>query len=223
MLAGAVALGTVALAISAGGDDKPVVDERPLQSAQVGRMFEGIPQHGQTLGDRDAALTLYEFADLKCPICRAYSLAVLPTLVEKYVRPGKLKIVFLPQTFVGSPPGDSERAARFALAAGMQNKLREFTELWYHNQQHEHTAYATDDFIRWIASGVHGLDVDQAFADRDSAQVTRALERASKRFRSGGYPGTPGFALGRTAEPLRRLVATVYPEQFTVAIDRLLR
>jgi protein-disulfide isomerase len=167
-------------------------------------------------------VTLHEFADLKCPICRAYTLRVLPTLLRKYVRPGKLKIVFQPQTFVGSPPGDSERGARFAVAAGMQNKLWQFAELWYRNQGDERTAYATDDYIRWIASGVHGLDVDRTLAERDSARVTQALRKASRLFRAGGYPGTPAFALGPTGQALRPLAATIHLAQFTGPIDRLL-
>jgi protein-disulfide isomerase len=185
-------------------------------------MFRGIPQHGQTLGDPRAPLTLYEFADLKCPICRAYTVQVLPTLLRKYVRPGRLKIVFQPQTFVGAPPGDSERAARPALAAGRQNKLWQFAGLWYYNQGAERTAYATDDHIRRIASGVPGLNVDRVMAERNSAQIAQALREASGLFNTGGFPGTPGFALGRTGEALRPLDATVSAVQFTGPIDQLL-
>jgi hypothetical protein len=214
-------LAVAGIAVSGCGD-KAAVKQRPPQSTQVAATFGGIPQHGQTLGNPRAPVTLHEFADLKCPICREYTSEALPTLLRKYVRPGKVKIVFQPQTFVGSPPGDSERAARFALAAGMQDKLWQFAELWYFNQRDERTAYATDDYIRWIASGVPGLNVDRALADRNSPQVTRALSEASGLFHAGRFPGTPSFALAPTGQILRPLAATTHPAQFTGPIDRLL-
>jgi protein-disulfide isomerase len=147
---------------------------------------------------------------------------VLPTLLENYVRPGKLKIVFQPQTFVGSPAGDSERAARFALAAGLQNKLWQFSELWYDNQQDESTAYATDKYVRQIASGVQGLNIDMAIRQRNSSQVTGALDRASSYFDRSGFIGTPSFLLGGNGQSLRPLDALTEPSQFTGPIDQLL-
>jgi protein-disulfide isomerase len=210
-------------AIATGGcGDTGAVKAPPPQSAQVAATFAGIPQHGRTLGNPSAPVTLHEFADLKCPICRTYTSEVLPMLLRKYVRPGKLKIVFEPQTFVGSPQGDSERAARFALAAGMQNKLWEFAELWYRNQRDEGTAYSTDEYIRWIASGVPGLNVDRALAARKSPQVTEVLSEASGLFNAGHFPGTPSFALAPTGQILRPLPATTYPAQLTGPIDHLL-
>jgi protein-disulfide isomerase len=221
----AVAVVVVAIAVSSGGGGKHKLKAgaRPPQSRQVAAAFGGIPQRGQTLGSARAPVTLVEFADLKCPVCRAYTLQALPTLLRDYVRPGKLRIVFQPQTFVGSPPGDSERAARFALAAGAQNKLWQFAELWYQNQQDENTAYATDSYIRQVASGVPGLDVNRAMRERSSPPVSGALDKASSMYHAAGFSGTPSFLLGGNGSPLRPLNAVVDPSQFTGPIDRLLR
>jgi protein-disulfide isomerase len=228
LLGGAVAVAAVvvgvAIAVSSGGGggSKLAAGKPPPQSGEVASMFAGVPQQGQTLGNPRSPVTLDEFADLKCPVCRQYTLQAFPTLLSRYVRAGKVRIVFQPQTFVGSPPGDSERAARFALAAGQQNKLWDFAELWYLNQQDENTAYATDAYIRQIASGVPGLNVNRAMAARNSAAVTQALRQASQLFSTGGFSGTPSFALGRTGQPLAPLNAIVDPAQFTGPIDKLL-
>lgn len=50
---------------------------------------------------------------------------MLPRLIQRYVRAGKLRIVYRIQTFVGEQPapGDSMRAARVAVAAGLQNRF----------------------------------------------------------------------------------------------------
>jgi hypothetical protein len=218
LIAAAAVVGVVVVSQSAGGSPK-----LPPGSPQVTSMFAGIPQHGQALGNPDAPVTLFEFADLKCPICRAYTFDAFPVLVKKYVMTGKLRIVFQPQTFVGAPPGDSERAARFALAAARQNRLWQFAELWYINQRNEGVAYATDAYVQWIASGVSGLDVGRALTERTSSQVSQELREASGLFNTGHFPGTPGFALGRTGQPLRPLPATTQPSQFIGPIEQLLR
>lgn len=221
ILAAAAAIVVVGIVVSSsGGGTKNLVTES--QARQVAAMFKGISQHGQTVGNPKAPVTLVEFADLKCPACRAYTAQALPTLVRDYVRPGKLKIVFQPQTFVGLPPGDSEHAARFALAAGLQNRMWQFAELWYDNQQDETTGYATDSYIRQIASGVRGLNIDRAMRERNSAQVSRALARASSLNQRAGFVGTPSFLLGGNGHPLAALNATIHPSQFTGPIDRLL-
>jgi protein-disulfide isomerase len=225
---GAVLLVVAAIALSSstgGGAPKKLSSGSGLsQSAQFDAMFAGIPQQGQVLGSANAPVTLMEFADLKCPVCREYTAQALPTLVSRYVRAGKLRIVMQPQTFVGSPPGDSEHAARFALAAGAQGKLWQFSELWYANQQDENTAYATDGYIRQIASGVTGLNTDQAMAARSSAAVSQALAQSASLYDRAGFSGTPSFLLGRTGQAAVPLAVTSFdPSQFTGPIDRLLR
>ena len=225
---GAVLLVIAAIALSSGtGSGAPKklsTGSRPSQSAQVDSMFAGIPQHGQALGRANAPVTLVEFADLKCPVCRAYTAQALPTLVSQYVRAGKLRIVMQPQTFVGSPPGDSEHAARFALAAGQQGKLWQFSELWYANQQDESAAYATDTYVRQIASGVSGLNVDRAMAQRTSSPVSQALQQSASLYSQGGFSGTPSFLLGRTGQAGKPLnVSSFDPSQFTGPINQLLK
>jgi protein-disulfide isomerase len=225
---GALLLVVAAIALSSGNGSgtakKLSAGSRPSQSAQVDSMFAGIPQQGQALGSAKAPVTLVEFADLKCPVCRAYTAQALPSLVSGYVRTGKLRIVMQPQTFVGSPPGDSEHAARFALAAGQQGKLWQFSELWYANQQDESTAYATDPYIRQIASGVSGFDFDKAMAQRNSAAVSQALQQSASLYGQEGFSGTPSFLLGRTGQAGKPLnVSSFDPPQFTGPIDQLLK
>ena len=227
LVVAAVAVVAVAIAVSSGGGDggaKGGAGGKPTGAADVAAMFAGVPQQGQALGRASAPVTLVEFADLKCPICREFSAQALPDLVQRYVRTGKLRIVFEPQTFVGSPPGNSEPAARFALAAGAQNRLWPFVELFYANQQDESTGYVTDDFLRQIASGVSGLDAAKALAARDSAPVGSALRSASARFTAAGFTGTPSFLLGKTGSPGRPLqVSSFDPSQFAGPIDALLK
>jgi protein-disulfide isomerase len=56
--------------------------------AEVKRQLRGIPQHGMVLGEPGAGVTLLEFADLQCPVCKGYSEEVLPQVIENQVRRG---------------------------------------------------------------------------------------------------------------------------------------
>jgi protein-disulfide isomerase len=224
----AVVIVAVIVAVSSGGGAKHPTAASTTGAvkgkAQVATLLRGIPQQGTTLGRSDAPVTLVEYADLKCPICQQYSLATQPTIIKRYVRTGKLRILFRPQTFVGSPPGDSKRAAAFALAAAKQNRFWNFTELFYVNQQNENTGYATDGYLKRIGGAVPGLDVQSALAGRSAAGVARALTEASTAFDAAGFTGTPSFELGRSGSQLRPYNLTSYdPAKLGAAIDKLLK
>jgi protein-disulfide isomerase len=61
--------------------------------AEVASLLAGIPQRGNILGNPRATVGVQYFADLECPYCRRFTLGVLPSLIQGYVRRGKLKIV----------------------------------------------------------------------------------------------------------------------------------
>jgi protein-disulfide isomerase len=54
--------------------------------------FAGIPQDGTALGSASAPATPTEYADLQCPFCADYARDVLPAVVERYVRTGRLRL-----------------------------------------------------------------------------------------------------------------------------------
>ena len=62
----------------------------------------------------DAPVTLVEFADLQCPFCAEYERSVLPALLDRYVRTGKVRLELRLLRFLGP---DSDRLARVAAAA----------------------------------------------------------------------------------------------------------
>lgn len=180
LLAGAL----VAAALLARDDDggasgsptTPVVD------------FDGIPQEGALLGSTDGTVRVIEYADLQCPACRQYAEAVLPILVDDYVRPGRVLAEFRGLRFLGP---DSDKALRFVIAAGLQNRLWNLQEALYRNQGAENSGWVTDDLVRELAGEIPGLDVDRLFADRDSDAVTRLIEEDEAQAKADDVPGTP--------------------------------
>ena len=139
-LLAAVVVVVVAIVISQGGSDdeeQPSASggrAQPSQSAEVEKLFGGIPQQGVTLGEPDAPATLIEFADLQCPFCAQYTTGALPSVIEDYVRTGRLKLQLRLLRFIGP---DSERGAEVAAAATLQDKGWEFSDLFFRNQGQE--------------------------------------------------------------------------------------
>jgi protein-disulfide isomerase len=178
-----------AIAISSGGDDTT-----PSRSAsQAAALFDGIPERNGVLGNPDAPLTVTEFVDLQCPVCAAASARTLPTLVDNYVRTGKVKLEARTLSFIGP---DSERAARVAAAAERQGRLWPFLEAFYANQGAENSGYVTDDFLRRVADAA-GVDADAALAEADTQFAQRRLERADADAQKLGIDSTPTFTVAR--------------------------
>ncbi len=208
------------VAFGSGGSDTPkkrAGESLPGQIESNAR-FKGIHQDGVTLGDPKAPVTLVEFADLQCPFCRAYTTDVLPTLVSQYVATGKLKMVFRNVAFIGT---DSTRAAQMAAAAGQQNKLWPFIDIFYANQGEENSGYVTDDFLRKVGAAVTGLNVDKAMNDRGIGSIQTLLQKAQTDWQTEGFTGTPSFLLGATDATLKPLTPkALEPSAFTSAIDK---
>ncbi len=149
---------------------------------QTAQLLKGIPQSGTTLGSPKAPVTLTEFADLQCPFCKQYTLQTFPTIVAKYVRSGKVKMVFRNYAFIS---GDSLIAARAAEAAGKQNKLWNFIDVFYNNQGEEKTGYVTDPFLTKIANGA-GVDASKMLTDRTEPDRRHGDRRGAAGGAAGG-------------------------------------
>lgn len=212
----AAALVAVAVVISQGGsdDDGGSGDD----TAAVEELFARIPQSGTELGERDAPAEMVEFADLQCPFCRDYTLDVLPELIDRYVRPGELRLSLQIVAIIGE---DSAEAARVAAAAALQDRMWQFADVFYRNQGTEETGYVTEDFLREIAEATPGLDADTALEDADSPEAERVLAEAEAQASRFGIDATPSFVLGGEGGASERLEVTgLDVESFSGPIER---
>jgi protein-disulfide isomerase len=225
LLAAAAAVVVVAIVISSsrgpGTSTKAPAGGQPASGiAATNALLRGIPQKGNTLGDRKAPVTLQEFADLQCPICQAYTLDSMPTLIQRYVRTGKVRMVFRNLPILGP---DSQRAAQVAAGAAQRNRLWSFADLFYRNQGAEDTGYVTPPFLAKIARGA-GVDTEHAVA-QPPAEAARAQLAADQSLADRyALNATPSFLLGKTggtASPLSQPDVTD-PSSFTGPIDSLL-
>ena len=206
--AAAVALVVVALLFRSNGDAPP-------PSPTPGVELAGIPQDDRVLGKPAAKVTLIEYADAQCPACRVYSENLFPTVVDEYVRPGKVKNEFHGFPFLGP---DSVKALRFIYAAGLQDKLWQFQEALFRNQGGENEGWVTDDLLREITSEIPGLDVDELFVDAESDEIAADVDAAPGEAQAAGISGTPSLLIKiGDAEPYYVQVSSV--EEIRAALD----
>jgi protein-disulfide isomerase len=189
--------------------------------AGVERLFAGIQQRGITLGDPDAPATMLEFADLQCPFCAQYAREVLPSVVDRYVRSGRLKIEFNVIAILGP---DSELAARSAGATALQGRIWPFAELFHRNQGIENSGYVTDEFLRSILDATPGLDVRRALDARNGSAAANVVERSDRLSRELAVESTPSFYVkeGDQGQPRPLEVEQLTPAALSDALQEAL-
>jgi protein-disulfide isomerase len=186
-------------------------------AADVNANLKGIPQSGTTLGWPFARATLTEYIDLQCPVCKDFETTEMPTLIQKYVRTKKLKIVVKPWAFIGN---DSFRGQAAMLAAAKQNKAFNFSQVLYDNQGTENTGWLTDNELYQIAASIPGLNVTQLFADRKSASVKQQASQVAADAQAQNVNGTPGIFVGPSGGKQKLIVIGMPDEaKLFAAID----
>jgi protein-disulfide isomerase len=166
----------------------------------VEREFAGIPQNGRVLGSPRAPVTMVTYVDLQCPGCRAFETEIMPSIVPKLVRTGKLKVEARPIAFIGP---DSLPARYAAIAAAKQNRMFNFMQVTYANQGVENTGWLNHDFIQKAAASVPGMDVPRLLDEQKSQAVIAAGKTVDEQSNADNVRQTPTLLLGRTGGPLR--------------------
>jgi protein-disulfide isomerase len=179
------ALVVVSVVVAGGGDSGTTI----TTGGDARALFAGIPQKGTELGSQTAPVTMIQFEDLQCPICRSYQEDGFSGIVDEYVRPGKVKLRFAGLAFLGQ---DSEKALRYALAAGNQQKLWPYVAALYANQGDENSGWVTDELLQRLARE-NGLNWERLHNDAASKAVASAAEATAAQAAQLGVPGTPTF------------------------------
>jgi protein-disulfide isomerase len=188
-----VAVAVVVVLIVISGNQSEGGDSSELEGvAEVKRELSGIPQNGMVLGDPKAKVTVLEFADLQCPVCKGYSEEVLPQIIENRVRGGEAKLSFRNFVIIDKL---SIPAGAAALAAGEQRRGWNFVELFYRNQGIERSGYVTDEFLTAIAEAAGVPDIDKWNRDRKSKAVLGEVAASTAEAEELGFNGTPSFAM----------------------------
>ncbi len=194
-------------------------------SSEVAALLNGIPQAGNALGSASAPVRMQYFGDLECPVCREFTLGALPALIAKFVRPGKLKIEYRSLQTATRNPETFRTQQIAALAAGKQNKMWYFVELFYHEQGEEDSGYVTESFLQGLAQQVPGLNLADWSAARSDESYAKQVARDAQVAEQHGFNGTPSFLIGRNGATPHNLsyASLTDPSSFEAAIEEALK
>jgi protein-disulfide isomerase len=170
---------------------------RAIQTA-VDAELSGIPQKGTTLGDPSAPVTMTYFGDLQCPICREFTLDILPQFIADQVRPGNVKVQYRSfctascnNTSVSNPEQLFKTQQVAADAAGQQNHFWDYAELFYHEQGQEDTPYVTSSYLEGLAKQITGLNLTTWQTDRTDPALLDQVDADLSTAQQEGLQGTP--------------------------------
>jgi protein-disulfide isomerase len=224
-----VAVIVVILIATGGGSSKSIPKPESSQAsatvAEVSSLLAGIPQSANVLGNPKAPVTLQYFGDLQCPICKEFTLGALPSLIQTAVKGGKLKIEYRSMETATREPEVFKTQQVAALAAGKQDKMWYFVELFYHEQGEEDSGYVTESYLQGLAQQVPGLNLTEWTSDRNDPAFTEEVTTDEQAANTQGFRGTPSFLIGKTGGSLRKFeyASLTEPSSFEAAINKLLK
>lgn len=186
-------VGVVVLFLSNPFDSKPTPsmsgDFTPVAPTLI--PADGLAtDHG--LGAADAPVVLTVWTDYQCPICGAWANGAEPSLYERYVTEGKLRIEHRHYSFIGE---ESFTAAVGAECAADQDHFWDFHSRLFANQSGENEGAFSAERLRKIAEAA-GVDLtawDSCIAD---PAVRAGVEADAAEAKSLGITGTPTLILG---------------------------
>lgn len=198
---GALAVVAALIAFQAFGGESDTLPERVATG------------EGRVLGDENAPVTLVEYADFQCPVCKRAQTSVLSQIEQEYVTQGLVKIEFRMFPFLGQ---ESFNAAQAAEAARDQGKFWEYHDALFNAQGRENSGAFTYANLVEIARDV-GLDVplfEQTLASNVHLDAVRAEADAAM---AAGINSTPTFFVNG-----ERIVGAQSYETFQEAIEAAL-
>jgi protein-disulfide isomerase len=191
IVVGVVGVIVLFLANPFSGTPTPSMDENFTPVAPVLIPAEGLAS-GHGLGAEDAPVVLTVWTDYQCPICGTWGNGVEPTLYERYITDGELRIEHRHYSFLGE---ESFTAAVGAECAADQGKFWAFHSYLYSNQNSENQGAFSAGRLRKIAEA-SGQDLaawDTCIAD---PAVRAEVEADAEEAKSLGITGTPTLVIG---------------------------
>lgn len=186
---GGIAVGAlivVVLLLTSGILDKD--QSREIAQAEVTRPAGLVD--GRAVGAADAPITIEAWEDFQCPACGVFSRSMEPRLIEEYVVPGHVRLVYRDMAFLGQESLDAAvgaRAAEQLLGAG---GFWRYHDLLFHNQDGENEGAFNRTVLGDMAVSL-GMDRAEFLRLLDDAQLIAAVRDETREGQQAGVTSTP--------------------------------
>jgi len=143
------------------------------------------------LGDPSAPITILEWGDYQCTFCFRFHQSSLNIILEEYIDPGKINLVF--KDFPLNGP-DSILGAEAAYCAGDQGKYWAYHNELYSNWAGERTGWINYDSLNQFAKSVN-LELDEFTSCLDEHKYNQKVLELEKFGKEIGIDATPSFLI----------------------------
>ncbi len=167
-------------------DKSTSTTEAPVENANLPKMNE----NDIVLGNREAKVTITEYADFQCPACASYN----PTINRIIEEVPDVKVVFrfFPLRGIHKNAMSSGQAA---FAAHKLGKFSEMKDLLYSNQADWEGLSDPNEVFEGYASSI-GLNVEEFRTIMNSEEAKNAVEAGEREAIGLGLNSTPTFFIG---------------------------
>lgn len=172
-------------------NDVPIQANNPAQNsppkANAALDMKTLADDDPFKGDANAPVTIVEWSDFQCPFCSRFYKDTLSQIEEKYVKTGKVKLVY--RDFPLSFHPFAQKAAEAAECANEHGKFWEMHDKIFDNQ----ATLSIENLKTW--AGVIGLDTGSFNDCLDSGKMAGEVQKDLNDGTSAGIRGTPGFII----------------------------
>lgn len=167
------------------------------------------------LGNKDAKVTIVEFADFRCPFCKRFFQQAESPLIGEYVNKGTARFVFKNFAFLGQ---QSVWASEAAECASEQGKFWQFHDWLYKNQAPESDLnyYSKANLIKY--AGRVRLETAQFSSCLNSDKYSKRVSDDLAEGQKYGVSGTPTVFING-----KKIVGAQPYETFKAAIEGALK
>jgi protein-disulfide isomerase len=189
-----------------------------LGTAGLQAQTASAPLESRSKGSAKAPVIVYEMSDFQCPYCRAFASETFPQLDKEYIKPGKVRWVFInfPLTSVHA---NAAAAAELALCAAQQRGFWRMHDLLFQYQEAWAPLKEAGPFFVSLADSA-GLSRQTILSCLQSPQTIEQVKADAEGASRSGAASTPTFyiegGLLEGAVPVkvfRQVLDSVYAEK----------
>ena len=170
------------------------------------------------LGNVNAPLTMIEFGDYQCTYCKKFFSETEGSIIENYVKTGKVKILFKDFIVVG---GDSANAANAVHCANDQKMFWSYHSILYNNWDGEDTGWASFERLHEFANTLE-LDMDEFSKCMSESKWEELINSSQKDGRIIGVTATPTFFIIDQSNNILKITGAQPYAVFEEVFDSLL-
>ena len=180
-------------------------------------------KNNPVIGSPNAPITIIEFSDFQCPFCAKFHMQTLPSIMEKYINEGTVKLVFKDFPIQSIHPN----AVPASIAAECANEQGKFEQMYHvlFKKQKEWSNLETSHVIVSFNQYASEIQLDEEKFDSclRNGKYIEEIQKDLDEGRTFGITGTPGFFIGNEKTGFVELKGAQPFESFKKVIDNQLK